>query len=111
MCGMDVTPLAERLREALAGLTADPIEEKRMFSGTGFMWRGRLLVGTHGADELVIPLGKGSVGGEGLRPMVMGERVSDGWFFVAPEAFATDDALDALLRRSMAYLETLPRRG
>ncbi len=46
----------------------------------------------------------------GSRPMVMGERVSDGWFFVSPEAFATDADLDAQLRRSMAYLETLPRR-
>ena len=43
--------------------------------------------------------------------MVMGERVSEGWFFVAPEAFETDAALEALLRRSMAYLETLPRRS
>jgi hypothetical protein len=110
MCGMDVLPLIERVREALVRLTADPIEEKRMFSGVGFMWHGRLLVGTHGVDELVLPLGKGADGGDGLRPMVMGERVSEGWFFVSPEAIATDADLDAQLRRSMAYLETLPRR-
>jgi hypothetical protein len=110
MCGMEVSPLAERIRGALAALTPDPIEEKRMFSGVGFMWHGRLVVGTHGADELVIPLGKEADPGEGLRPMVMGERVSKGWFFVAPEAFEADADLDALLRRSMAYLETLPRR-
>ena len=108
---MDVSPLVERIRTALASLTPDPIEEKRMFSGVGFMWRGRLVVGTHGADELVLPLGKGADPGDGLRPMVMGERVSEGWFFVAPEAFETDAALEALLRRSMAYLETLPRRS
>ena len=107
---MDVSPLVERIRAALAGLTADPIEEKRMFGGVGFMWHGRLLVGTHGSDELILPLGKGADAGEGLRPMVMGERVSEGWFFVAPEAFATDVDLDAQLRRSMAYLETLPPR-
>jgi hypothetical protein len=110
MCDMEVSPVVERIRAALAGLTADPIEEKRMFSGVGFMWRGRLLVGTHGADELVLPLGKGADGGEGLRPMVMGERVSEGWFFVSPEAIASDAALEAQLRRSMAYLETLPPR-
>jgi len=108
---MDVLPLVARIREALAGLTADPIEEKRMFGGVGFMWHGRLLVGTHGTDELILPLGKGADGGEGLRPMVMGERVSEGWFFVAPEAIVTDADLDAQLRRSMAYLETLPRRS
>jgi hypothetical protein len=110
MCDMDVSPLVERIRTALAGLTAEPIEEKRMFGGVGFMWRGRLVVGTHGTDELIVPLGKGADGGEGSRPMVMGERVSEGWFFIAPEAFATDADLDAWLRRSMAYLETLPRR-
>ena len=107
---MDVSPLVERIRAALAGLTADPIEEKRMFGGVGFMWGGRLVVGTHGTDELILPLGKGADGGEGLRPMVMGERVSEGWFFVAPEAFESDAALDAQLRRSMTYLGTLPRR-
>ena len=107
---MDVSPLVERIRQALDGLTADPIEEKRMFGGVGFMWHGRLLVGTHGDGELVLPLGKGADGGSGLRPMVMGERVSEGWFFVSPEAIASDADLDAQLRRSMAYLETLPRR-
>ena len=107
---MDVSALVERIRRALAELTADPIEEKRMFGGVGFMWRGRLLVGTHGTDELILPLGKGADGGQGARPMVMGERTSEGWFFIAPEAFATDADLEAQLRRSMAYLETLPRR-
>ena len=107
---MDVSPLVERIRRSLSALTADPVEEKRMFGGVGFMWHGRLVVGTHGSDELVIPLGKGADPGQGLRPMVMGERVSEGWFFVAPEAFAAEADLEALLGRSMAYLETLPRR-
>ena len=81
-----------------------------MFGGVGFMWRGRLVVGTHGVDELVVPLGKGADPGEGLRPMVMGERVSDGWFFVSADAITTDDALDAVVGRALAYLETLPPR-
>ena len=101
--------LADRVR-SLIGSSHKNVEEKRMFGGVGFMWRGRLLVGTHGTDELILPLGKGADGGQGARPMVMGERTSEGWFFIAPEAFATDGDLEAQLRRSMAYLETLPRR-
>jgi hypothetical protein len=107
---MESDALVARIRASLGRLTDEVVVEKRMFGGVGFMWRGRLVVGTHGADELILPLGKGADPGEGLRPMVMGERVSEGWFFVAPEAFADDEGLDRQLRRGMAYLETLPPR-
>jgi hypothetical protein len=107
---MESEALVERIRAAIARVSDEPVVEKRMFGGVGFMWRGRLLVGTHGSDELILPLGKEADPGRGLRPMVMGERVSAGWYFVAPEAFASDAALDRQLGRAMAYVETrLPR--
>ena len=107
---MESDALVERIRAALDRLTDEPVVEKRMCAGVGFMWRGRLVVGSHGSDELILPLGKGADPGDGLRPMVMGERVSEGWYFVAPEAFADDAALDGQIGRAMAYVATLPPR-
>ena len=107
---MEVTPLVERVRATLAELTPDPVDEKRMFGGVGFMWRGRLLVATHRGDELVLPIGKDADPGEGLRPMVMGTRVSAGWYFVDADLVATDAGLATQLRRALAYIGGLPPR-
>jgi hypothetical protein len=110
MFPMESEGLVDRIRGALGRLTDEPIVEKRMFGGVGFMWRGRLVVGTHGTDELILPLGKDVDAGEGLRPMVMGKRASAGWYFAAPEAFASDAALDGFIEQAMAYVATRPTR-
>ena len=107
---MDVVPLVDRILVALGRLTTEPIEQKRMFGGVGFMWRGYLVAGTHGADELLVRLAEDADPGEGLRPMVMRERVARGWYFAAPEVIATDDDLEAQLTRSMRFVEGLPPR-
>ena len=107
---MDDAPLADRVRGRLAALTDEPVVERKMFGGVGFMWHGRLLVGTHRGDELVLPLGKDADPGDGLRPMVMGTRVSAGWYFVDADVVSTDDGLDSQLRRAFAYIGGLPAR-
>jgi hypothetical protein len=111
MWRVEVVSLADRVRAALGRLTADQIEERRMFGGVGFMWHGRLLVATHRGDELVLPLGKEADPGEGLRPMVMGTRVSAGWYFVDAALVASDSGLEVQLRRALDYIGGLPRRG
>jgi hypothetical protein len=75
------------------------------------MWRGYLVAGTHGTDELLVRLPEDADPGEGLRPMVMRERVAKEWYFASAETIATDEGLDAQLRRSLDFVATLPPRS
>jgi TfoX/Sxy family transcriptional regulator of competence genes len=101
-------PVADRLREALAG---EPVSEQRMFGGTCFMLGGNMLAGSH-KSELLVRVGKeahaAALARPHSRPMEMRGRVMEGFVFVAADGFARDDDLHAWLRLARAYVDTLP---
>ena len=101
--------LRDDLRAHLAGMQG--VQEKSMFGGAGFMWRGNLLCGVMG-DELLVRLGKedaeGLVGEDGAHPMVMGGRTSKGWILVPMPPTDRPALLNTWVARAAAYVETLP---
>lgn len=103
--------LREALRRHLSGM--EGIEEKTMFGGAGFMWRGNLLCGVMG-DDLLVRVSKedgGSlVGEDAARPMVMGGRTSQGWILVPVPATGRDSLLRKWVDRSVTYVATLPAK-
>ena len=103
--------LRDDLRAHLAGV--DGLEEKAMFGGVGFMWRGNLLCGVMG-DELLVRVGKKDgedfVGEDGAHPMVMGGRTSQGWILVPMPPADRAALLDQWVARASAFVETLPSK-
>ena len=103
----------EELRAALrTHLSAlDDIEEKTMFGGAGFMWRGNLLCGVMG-DDLLIRIAKEDAesftGDVGARPMVMGGRTSKGWILVPVPRAGREELLTKWVDRAISYGGTLP---
>jgi hypothetical protein len=83
----------------------------KMFGGVAWMWRGNLLCGAR-QDGILCRLGKGNDGWTRdiaeAAPMVMGERVMEGWVRLSPDG-AADDAMRArFLAAARAFVETLP---
>jgi len=102
--------LANRLRELLA--EHDAITEKRMFGGLAFMLRGNMCVGASGQGGLLARIDPGDADALLARPhatpMSMGGRTTDGWIRVAAEGVRTRRELAAWVRRSVAFVMTLP---
>jgi hypothetical protein len=86
--------LAERIRQGLAWRKG--IEEKKRFSGIGFLLNGNLLVGVR-KDSLLVRLGP-EEGDEALKEPHISEfnitwRAMKGWVLVAPAVVEDDDQL------------------
>jgi TfoX/Sxy family transcriptional regulator of competence genes len=105
--------LADELRERLDSVDGE-VTEKKMFGGLAFMVdgnltiaasrRGGLLVRTDPADaEQTAAL-------PGVEPMESTGRPMPGWFFVAPDALATEAALDPWVARALTFVATLPAK-
>ena len=105
----------EDLHEALRRHLADrpDIVEKRMFGGSGFMWRGHLLCGVMG-DELLVRMGKTTaadlLGEGGAHPMVMGGRTSAGWMLVPMPPDERERRFATWVGRAASYVESLPSK-
>jgi TfoX/Sxy family transcriptional regulator of competence genes len=103
--------LAEEVRERLAALDGEVVE-KRMFGGLGFMVDGNLAVAASRRGGLLVrtdPADAEEVESQpGVEPMESAGRRMPGWVFVAPEALASEDALDAWVTRALAFVATLP---
>jgi TfoX/Sxy family transcriptional regulator of competence genes len=103
--------LRDDVRAHLTGV--EGVEEKSMFGGTGFMWRGNLLCGVMG-DELLVRVAKQDseslVGEDGAHPMVMGGRTSQGWILVPAPPADRPALLAKWVARASAYVETLPAK-
>ncbi len=102
--------LAERLREALAGLAG--VTERRMFGGLGFMLDGRMAVAAGGGGGLLLRCDPADTeehaSQDGVEPFVMRGKPMTGWLYVAPTAVADDDALARWVEVGTAYAATLP---
>ncbi len=104
--------LVQALREAAREAGAEGLEEKRMFGGMCFMWRGHLLCGVQGPKT-----GGGTmyrVGREreaeafalGARRLSAGTRAMAGYASLPPDAEGTE----ALIRLAVACVAALPAR-
>ena len=101
--------LAERLREHYAAVCG--VEEKKMFGGLAFMVNGHMSCGVN--DEvLMVRLGAERYS-EALeqphaRPMDFTGKPLKGFVFVDPPGIESDADLAAWVRRSLAFVHTLP---
>jgi TfoX/Sxy family transcriptional regulator of competence genes len=102
--------LANRLRELLAD--EDGITEKKMFGGLAFLLHGHMTVSASGKGGVLARIDPDDTEAALKRPhvtkMVMGGRSMDGWIRVAPEGVRTKRQLEAWVRRSLAFVKTLP---
>ena len=104
--------LAHRLRELLAD--EDAITEKRMFGGLAFLLHGNMSVSASRNGGLLARIEPEDTEAALARPHVelmrMGGRTMDGWITVAPEGLRTKRELAAWVKRSLAFVRTLPAK-
>jgi TfoX/Sxy family transcriptional regulator of competence genes len=102
--------LANRLRELLAD--EDGITEKKMFGGLAFLLHGHMSVSASGRGGLLARIAPEDTDKmlekEHVSLMEMGGRTMDGWLRVAPEGLKTKRQLEPWVKRSLAYVKTLP---
>jgi TfoX/Sxy family transcriptional regulator of competence genes len=104
--------LANRLRELLAD--EDAITEKKMFGGLAFLRHGNMTVSASRNGGLLARIDPAHTEAALARPHVelmrMGGRTMDGWITVAPEGLRTKRELAAWVKRSLAFVRTLPAK-
>jgi TfoX/Sxy family transcriptional regulator of competence genes len=102
--------LANRLRELLAD--EDAVTEQRMFGGLAFLLNGNMSVSASrngGLLARIDPAGTdAALGRPHVALMEMRGRTMAGWITVAPEGLKTKRDLAAWVRRSVAFVRTLP---
>jgi TfoX/Sxy family transcriptional regulator of competence genes len=102
--------LANRLRELLGD--EDAITEKKMFGGLAFLLHGHMSVSASRTGGLLVRIDPADTDAALARPhvarMEMGRRTMDGWIIVAPEGLKTKRELAAWVKRSLAFVKTLP---
>lgn len=101
--------LADRVRELMSG---EPmLTEKKMFGGLGFMVGGNMAVAASSDGGLLVRVdpaeGEALVATTSAEPMEMRGRSMKGWLRVAAEDVASDEQLDAWVRRGATYAGSL----
>ncbi len=99
--------LALRVRAALHGVEA--VREVKMFGGVGFLVNGNL-VAAASKRGLLLRVGREheheALAQPGIRPMEMRGRRMEGYVYADPPP-ASEDAIKALLRSALDYVQTL----
>lgn len=102
--------LAERLRFMLAG---EPVVEKRMFGGLGFMLGGNLAVSASGQGGLLVRVAPSQTdvllqepGAEAFE--MAGRGPMAGWLRVTGDVLEDDDTLATWIERGLSYARSLP---
>src|SRR5215831_19854751 len=104
--------LAERIRHLLA--RRKNVEEKRMFSGIGFLLDGNLLVGVR-KNSLLVRLGP-EQSEEALKEAhvsefeITGRGTMKGWVVVSLEGDQSDDQLKGWIQRVVKFVGKLPAK-
>jgi hypothetical protein len=105
--------LANRIREAMAGERG--VTEQKMFGGLAFLIGGHMSVAASGQGGLMVrvePEATDALMSEPhVRPFEMRGRPMVGWLRVDAEGVATQPALEAWVRRGVAYARSLPPKG
>jgi hypothetical protein len=103
--------LAQRIRKVLAGEVG--LTEKKMFGGVGFMVRGNMACGVHGAN-LIVRGGPAryqeALAQPHARVFDMTGRPMVGWVEVAPPGVASAAELRGWVSLGVAYAKTLPAK-
>lgn len=103
--------LTARVRQILE--EHGPIDERKMFGGIAFMFKGYMCCGVLN-DDVVVRLGperaEEALANAHVRPMDFTGRPLKGYVFVAPAAARTESMLRRWIRSSLEYVETLPPR-
>jgi TfoX/Sxy family transcriptional regulator of competence genes len=103
--------LRGRLRQHLKGM--ENIDEKPMFGGICFMWRGNLLCGVTGQDLLVRIAKKDYdtfITDEGARPMVMAGKSGKSWILVNKSVVSSAPVMERWLDRARDFVGSLPAK-
>jgi TfoX/Sxy family transcriptional regulator of competence genes len=103
--------VAQRIRETFAD--RDDVVEKKMFGGIAFMVRGNMCVGVNG-DDLMLRVGKARhaelVDRPHVRPMDFTGRTMDGFLYLEPEGYESDEDLAAWIGTALEFVLTLPAK-
>jgi hypothetical protein len=87
--------LADRIKDSLTG--QKKVEGKKMFSGICFMVDGKMCICVSGQD-LMCRIGpahfENAIKQEGVRPMVMRNKVMEGFVYVSRDVLGTKKQLD-----------------
>ena len=90
-----------------------PLEQRRMFGGLCWMWRGHLLCGAD-TSGLLLRLGKGRDEGmltePGVSPMVMGGKRMEGWVRLSAASARDATLRHRLLTAAQDFVAGLPAR-
>jgi len=102
--------LAGTLRELLA--KERKVTEKKMFGGLAFLVNGNMCVSASGKGGMLVRIDPAETKAALAQPhatrMVMGGRSMDGWIRIAPAGVSTKREIEPWLRRSLAYVKSLP---
>jgi hypothetical protein len=102
--------LANRLRDLLGDV--DGVTEQKMFGGLAFLVGGNMSVAASGQGGLLARVDPAEsdalLGKPHTALMEMRGRVMEGWLRVAPEGVKTKRQLEPWVKRSLAYVRTLP---
>lgn len=104
--------LAARLRDLL--LEEVEVTEKKMFGGLAFLLRGNMAVAashTGGMLARIDPVDHDTaLERPHTSPMEIRGRTMEGWIAVAPGGLQTKREVAAWVRRSLAFVNTLPAK-
>jgi TfoX/Sxy family transcriptional regulator of competence genes len=105
--------LVDRIRELLAG--EDGVTEMSMFGGLAFLLGGNMAVAASGQGGLLVRVdpaqGERLLSSPHVSPMVMRGREMKGWLRVEADGVRTKRALQAWVRRGVAFARSLPPKG
>jgi TfoX/Sxy family transcriptional regulator of competence genes len=109
-------PFDEVLAGRIRAIVQDrpEIDERKMFGGIAFLFRGHMSVGIVGSD-LMVRVGPGeyekALARKHVRPMDFTGRPLKGMVYVAAAGIRTGSTLRAWIERGIAYCETLPAKA
>lgn len=93
----------------------EAVSQRKMFGGLAYLLDGNMVCAASRTGDLLIRVGPGhqakTQSQPHVRPMVHGQRVMTGFFYVAPEGIATDDALASWIETAVAFVQSLPPKA
>ena len=108
----EIDELADRIREALAGLGATAVREQRMFGGLAFLVDGHMVVAASREGGVLLNVDRDDtaalLGRPHTRPMIMRGRELAGWLRVDPEGIRTKRQLAIWVKRGLDHVSSLP---
>lgn len=103
--------LAQRCREQFT--VGQPLEEKKMFGGIGFLLHGNMACGIH-KDKLVVRVGPEHYQEALSQPSVyefdITGRSMKGWIMIPADELTDDAVLKKWLEAGLAFARTLPAK-